>query len=158
MVKNFVLLIVSVLFLAMPVLAEAGAIDVIGKTSDSLGNSAILTTIELGRDRYLGIGLEVPGQEQGANQIILKNEVPRLLKMLKQGARASDSLKTGEIKILDGFEGGDEGLAIIRANLDGKNTLTILQVTEKGRERQFLLNSKTWPALEKLIKKAEKKL
>jgi hypothetical protein len=150
---------ISLLFLLLciPTLAAPGEMTVVGYSQDEFGNKIAVTLVELGRDRYLAVGIEGADKAQGATAIILKNEVPRLLKMCEKGADLKNSMKTGQFQIVDSFE-GDQSLAVIRANPEGDATVTVIQITEDGRERHFLLNRKTWPALRENIKKAQKKL
>lgn len=141
-----------------PSVAESGTMTVVGQSQDANGTTATVATVQLGRDRYLAIGLEHADGEQGATQIILKNEVPKLLKMCDEGARTRIKTKKNSFKILDSFPGEGQSLAVVRANLEGQLPITILQINEDGRERNFVLNPQTWKKLRANIKKAQSKL
>ena len=152
-------LLFLILFLSIQgALAETGKIEIVGHAVDKMGNRSTVSIVELGRDRYLALSIKNDDKPEDATFAVVKREVDRLLEMIEKGARTRKNLSEGDLEILDSLGGGDSGLAVIRLHLSPLGNLTVLQVTEDGRERQLILDQDTWKALDPLIRRAERGL
>ena len=158
LLRSLSIALFALFLLINPSSAEEGAFQVIGTSKDMLGSEATVGTVNLGRDKYLAVSIKNQGLPDGATHIILKNEVSRLLKMCQKGASNQQKLKKGVFKILDNLAGDQESLAVVRANPEGQVSMTILQITQHGRERNFVLTPKSWSGLKANIKKASRQL
>lgn len=139
--------------------AEGGKMSVVGSAPDSWGSTATVSVVELGRDSYLAITISNAGKEQDATAIVTKGEVRRVMDMCSKGAKNRRKVKADSFEIIDGLSGGgEEELHVVLVTLDGKNTIAVLQAVEHGRERNFVLDSKSVTGLNSVLKKAAKKL
>ena len=145
------------LFLPSISLAESGKLSVVGTCQDGFMTVATVAVVELGHDRYLAISVKSNDKAKESTHLVTRTEVDKLIKMGDAAAHDKSKVKEGEFVILSSFAGNNEGIAFVRAKVDGV-TLTALQVTEDGRENGFWLKPKSWQKLRTLIKQGKRKL
>lgn len=146
-------LVALVALLLGPVLAESEA----GKVQDREGNTAHVSLVERGEDRFAAVTITNPGKRKNATHLLSRREITRVFLACKMALKSKRDVESNEQVILDSMKGEKAKLDIVLVKPE-EVVVGMVVVVENGRERGYILDKDSYEKLASLLRDVKAQL